>query len=169
MEGRTITMASGTHMARASEVEKAVENARRLLKSQGFDCETTAEELKRWFQADTPYDKDMKLEDILETPLIVVHELVEIDNVKRMGLVLTKNVIVENLQKVDDAHLNAAEVELKLAVSLRDIAHIKDRLDDIKAWSEDLSVTPENRENYRKMYAKTLKALDGLAQHGSPY
>jgi hypothetical protein len=155
-------------MARASEVKKAVENARRLLQSHGFDCETTAEELVQWFQADTPYDKDMKVDDILETPLIVAHELVEIDNVKRMGLVLTKHVIVENLQKVDDAHMKAAEVELQLAVSLRDIAHIKERLDDIKAWSEDLSVTPENRDGYRKMYAETLKALEGLVQHASP-
>jgi hypothetical protein len=155
-------------MARASEVKKAVENARRLLQSHGFDCETTAEELVQWFQADTPYDKDMKVDDILETPLIVAHELVEIDNVKRMGLVLTKHVIVENLQKVDDAHMKAAEVELQLAVSLRDTAHIKERLDDIKAWSEDLSVTPENRDGYRKMYAETLKALEGLVQHESP-
>ena len=150
-------------MAKDIRVRRAVEKARRLLRSYGLDCQTTAEELERWFQAETPYDNDMKLEDILEIPLIVVHELVEIDNVKRMGLALTEDVIVENLQKVDDAHLKAAEVELELTFSLMETAHIRDRLKDIKAWSEDPSVTPVNRENYRKMHAATLNALERLA------
>jgi len=35
-------------------------------------------------------------------PLYMVHELVEIENVKAMGLELTKDVIIRNMQKVDD-------------------------------------------------------------------
>ncbi len=41
----------------------------------------------------------------------MVHELVEIDEVRRMGLRITKDVIVRNMVRTNDAHLKAARVE----------------------------------------------------------
>jgi hypothetical protein len=143
-----------------SEVLKAVENAKRLLRNRGYDCQVTPEELVQWFKADTPYDQDFGLEKVIANPLIVVHELVEIENVKRMGLALTKDVIMRNLNKVDDAHLKAVEIELQLAKSTKDVEHIRDRLEDIKTWIEDPSVTPKNKESYRKLLTSYLNALD---------
>lgn len=150
-------------MATDSEVHQAVQDAKRLLEHNGYDCSTTADDLRRWFDADTPFDEDFGLDEILKCPLLVVHELVEIDNVKRMGLSLTKDVIVENLEKVDDAHLIATEAELKIAIVLREVGHIRDRLGNIRMWSEDDTVTPENKEKYRKMHSETLKALQSLS------
>lgn len=150
-------------MATSTEVNQAVQDAKRLLEDNGYDCTTTADDLRRWFEADTPFDEDFGLDDVLRHPLLVVHELVEIANVKRMGLSLTKDVIVTNLEKVDDAHLTATEAELKIAFALRDVGHIKHRLDNIRMWSEDDTVTPENKEKYRRMYSETLKALQSLS------
>lgn len=77
-----------------------------------------------------------------------------------MGLALTKDVIMRNLNKVDDAHLKAVEIELQLAKSTKDVEHIRDRLEDIKTWIEDPSVTPKNKESYRKLLTSYLNALD---------
>jgi len=41
----------------------------------------------------------------------MVHELVEIDEVRRMGLRITKDVIVRNMVRTTDAPLKAARVE----------------------------------------------------------
>ena len=142
---------------------KAVENAKQLLRNHGYDCQVTPEDLVQWFEADTPYDQGFGLKEAIAIPLIVVHELVEIENVKRMGLRLTKDVIINNLSKVDDAHLKATEIELQLAKSTKNAEHIRDRLMDINTWIKDPSVTPENKESYRKLharYARTLKRFD---------
>ena len=149
-------------MAENGEVDRAVAEAKQLLSQHGYDCQATAEDLILWFQADTPYDENFELEKALAKPLIVVHELVEIDNVKRMGIALTKNAIVDNIEKVDDAHLKAAEVELQIAASLGDARHLRWRLEHIRIWSEDPSVTPSNRERYKEMLAKVAETVEDL-------
>ena len=150
-------------MATSSEINQAVQEAKQLLKDHGYDCTTTADDLRRWFEADTPFDEDFGLNEVLKQPLIVVHELVEIENVKQMGLSLTKDVIIKNLEKVDDAHMIATEVELKIAIAMRDVNHIRDRLENIRMWSEDDTVTPVNKEKYRRMHSETLNALQSLS------
>ena len=150
-------------MASSFEIDQAVQEARHLLEDNGYDCTTTADDLRRWFEADTPFDEDFGLDEVLKHPLIVVHELVEIENVKKMGLSLTKDVIVKNLERVDDAHMIAAEVELKIAIAIRAVDHIRDRLENIRMWIEDDTVTPENKEKYRKMHSETLKSLQSLS------
>lgn len=149
-------------MVRDAEIRNAVENARSLLSNHGYDCRTTVEDFILWFQADTPYDQGGEFDYVIHNPLLVAHELVEIENVKAMGLKLTKDVIVKNLQNVDDAHLKAVLVEIELAISLKNSRHIRERVDHIRLWIEDPSVTPENKDQYRELRAKTLDALARL-------
>lgn len=148
-------------------MRKAVENARKLLRNHGHDCHVTPEDLVQWFEADTPYDQGFGLKEAIAIPLIVVHELVEIENVKRMGLRLTKDVIVNNLNRVDDAHLKATEIELELAESTKNVEYIRDRLKDMNGWIKDPSVTPENKESYRKLHARYVRTLKRFSKEMS--
>jgi hypothetical protein len=144
------------------EVDRAVAQAKRLLSEHGHECQATAEDMVLWFQADTPYDEDFGLDKVIRKPLVVVHELVEIDNVKRMGIALARNAIVDNMEKVDDAHLKAAKVELQIAASMRDVGHLRWRSEHIRMWSEDPSVAPSNRERYKRMLVKVAKTIEEL-------
>jgi hypothetical protein len=90
---------------------------------------------------------------------------VEIENVKAMGLELTKDVIIRNMQKVDDAHLKATRIELQLAVSMRDIRHISERMNHISMWIEDPSVTPENKKQYGELKARVHEVLVSLKRN----
>ena len=101
---------------------------------------------------------------MIRNPLFVAHELVEIDNVKEMGLALTKDVIVKNMKKVDDAHLKAAQIEIQLAISMNKTQHIKDRIKDIQSWIKDSSVVEENKKEYRELKAKALRALAEMSK-----
>lgn len=149
-------------MGRDAEIRSAVEGARLLLSNHGNDCRTTVEDFVLWFQADTPYDQGDEFEIVIHNPLLVAHELVEIESVKAMGLKLTKDVIVRNMQKVDDAHLKATQIELELAVSLKASQHISERVDHICMWIEDSSVSAENKEQYRILRQRAIEALKSL-------
>jgi|SRR3989339_955079 len=151
-------------MVRDADIKNAVENARALLRKHGYDCGTTVEDFVLWFQADTPYDQGGEFDAVIHNPLLVAHELVEIENVKAMGLKLTKDVIVKNMQMVDDAHLKATRIELDLAICLKDVQHIGERLDHIRMWLDDPSVTCENKEQYRRLRATTVETLARLSK-----
>jgi hypothetical protein len=152
----------GSRTANESNVLEAVENAREMLRRVGYECGTTVEDLVLWFQADTPYDEGFGLDSLVKSPLLVAHELVEIERVKAMGLRLTKDVIVENMEKVDDAHLDATTVEIELALSLGELDHVNERMGHLGMWLEDPSVTEGNRRKYRELREKTLLAVEAL-------
>lgn len=54
----------------------------------------------------------------------MVHEVVEIAELKRMGLEI-KDVIVKNVEQVCEAHLRAIEVEMEIAGVMGDDEHIR--------------------------------------------
>ncbi len=151
-------------MVRDAEIRNAVENARSLLGDHGYDCRTTVEDFILWFQADTPYDQGGEFDYVIRSPLLVAHELVEIESVKAMGLNLTKDVILENVHRVDDAHLTATQTELELAASLRDTPHISERIKHISMWIEDSSVSAENKAKYLVLKGRALEILADLQQ-----
>ncbi len=136
-----------------------MENARSLLAEHGRTCTTSVEDLKQWFLAETPFDKDFGLNQVVKSPLLVVHELVEIEEVMRMGLTLSKNVIVDNLGKVDDAHLKAVKVEIDIALSKRNRRHLRDRMEDLRSWIKDSSVSPRNRSEYARLLRRVAGSL----------
>lgn len=156
--GQSASGVGGT-MADYARVERAVQDAKRLLGKHGIACSSTADDLIAWFQADTPYP-DATLDDVLDMPLIVVHELVEIHEVKKMGLRFTKDVILKNLEAVDRAHCLATLVELKMAIELEDVGHVRSRMGSIASWIDDPLSTDECKAEYRRIYAAARKILE---------
>ena len=143
------------------ELRDAVDAAKRLLKAQGRECSTTPAELTAWFEAETPYD-DVSLEEVLKNPYLVVHELVEIEEVRRKGLVIGKRTIVDNLEKVDEAHLVATRLELECAYAQGDSGHIRSRIPDIVAWLDDPSVSQSQKDEYSRLLVEAEKMAEAL-------
>ncbi len=129
------------------QFERAVSEADALLAGHGYAYRGDAAELMAWLQTDTPYPNPSPAE-ILDTPLLVVHEIVEIAEVRRMGLRITKDVIVRNMERINDAHLRATEVELELAIRDRRTDYVLSRFRDVASWCEDPLLTPAQREAY---------------------
>lgn len=90
-------------IATRSDIENAVQSAMQILRRFGRTCDVSAEDITKWFEADTLYP-DMTLDEVLKNGWLVVHEIVEIDTMKKGGLVLTKNVIIGHPEQVDLAH-----------------------------------------------------------------
>ncbi|HIH02251.1 TPA: hypothetical protein HA259_09370 [Thermoplasmata archaeon] len=142
------------------EVEEAVSKAKGLLRELGYECDVTSGDLRRWFEADTLYDQDFGLDKVIAVPLIVVHELVEIDEVKKTGLQLGKRVILDNPDLVEAAHLKATEMEMRAALSVRNFEHVRARLANMRSWIEDPSVSPEYKERYSELHASISEELE---------
>lgn len=140
------------------DIGEAFYNAERLLEEHGFLCAVSAEEFKDWFGFTTAYS-DIGLDDVLRRPLLAAHEIVEIAEVKRMGIPVTKDVIRRRPDLIYEAHLKAFEVELQLAEGLRDWSHIRGRLLDVQSWLEDPLLPPKARPRCEDLLKRTKELL----------
>ncbi|MGQ0796450.1 MAG: hypothetical protein ACT4OI_01095 [Methanobacteriota archaeon] len=134
-----------------------------MLRDCGYSSRASAKDFVAWLRADTPYPNPTP-DALLENPFLVVHEIVEIEEVRRRGLRITRDVIVRNLAAVDIAHARAAEVELEVARAHGAFDHMRECLDDVRGWASDPGVTPGQRKLYRSLYRKTKAAIDELAR-----
>jgi len=152
-------------MADLAKVQRVVSDTRRFLAEHGVECSSTADDLVAWFQADTPYP-DITLDEVLDQPLLVVHELVEMDEVKKMGLKFTKDVILKNPEAVDRAHCLATLVELRMSMELGDVEHVRRRIESIASWIDDPLSTDECRAEYSRIYAIAKSMLETSSRKG---
>jgi hypothetical protein len=141
-----------------TEVSKAFRYAKVMLRSQRIPFDVSAREFRAWLEADTPWP-DMSLDTLLSRPLLVAHELVEIDTVKKMGLRITKSVIVDNPDMVYEAHLKAFEVELLLAKRRRNWSHIGERIEDVQNWIDDPLLPQKLKPKCRALREDAQEAL----------
>ncbi len=137
----------------------AVSAGNALLARHGVRQRGTAAELEAWLRTDTPYPNP-EPGDLLDTPFLVVHEIVEIDAAKRRGLTITKDVIVRNMVAINDAHLEAAEVELRIAAAEGDRGYVEKRYADLRAWCDDSLLTEAERGAYGAFRDRVARWLE---------
>jgi hypothetical protein len=65
-----------------SRIENALQSTMLALAKIGRTCDVSAEDTVKWFDADTLYP-DITLDEVLNNPWLVVHEIAEIDAVKK--------------------------------------------------------------------------------------
>ena len=116
--------------------------------------DVSPEELVEYFSGDTPTGDKTTLRMVLDNPWILLHELVEIQTLKKMGLKITRHLLWDNQQEVYEAHLIAFEIELAVANKHGDNQWIERRIQLIPSWIEDSSMPPEMRLKYQALLRK---------------
>lgn len=113
-----------------AEAENKIEKTRKALSSIRYLAEeTTAKELFDYMTGDTFSGDKTTLEDVLGNEYLLVHELVEVNELKKLGRTINKRVIVDSPKAVIySAHLTAMEAELIYALRKRDYSWVKIRL-----------------------------------------
>ena len=142
-------------------VPSSMGTTRLLLRKAGYECHVTSSELVAWLKTDTPYLNPSN-ESLLKNPYLVIHEAVEINEVKKMGLRITKDVIVRNMERINDAHLTASIVEFDIAAKDAALDHLRSRYGDLRSWCEDPLLTPVQKERYEAFRAETERRLRAL-------
>ena len=146
----------------SSEIDAKIRKAKEALEQFGYySVDVSAREFYDYMTGEIFSDDPTTLQDVLNNEYIMIHELVEISELKRMGRRIDKNVIMETPRiLVYTAHFNAIETELKYALHKRDTYWAKIRLrqhkesvlDDDPNLPEELRPRAEEiHEKYRRL------------------
>lgn len=104
------------------------------------------------------------LDDVLGSEYLMVHELVEINELKKSGRIINKRLIVESPKTVIyDAHLTAMETELDYVLNKKDFFWVKLRLRlalKESVLDDDPNLPEEVRPRAEALYEKFRRILE---------
>ncbi|MGB9693855.1 MAG: hypothetical protein ACPLYF_03330 [Fervidobacterium sp.] len=109
------------------EIENRIETTKRALRSIGYIVkEVSAQEFYDYMTGEIFSEDTTTLKDVLGNEYLLVHELVEINELKKMGRTIDKRVIVNSPKTmIYDAHLTAMETELNYALHKKIISGLR--------------------------------------------
>ncbi len=114
-----------------------------LLKSEYPVDEMQAQELIDYFSGEAPSGDTTTIDDVLESKWLLVHEIIEIDQLKKMGFQISVNLLHTHPIEVFQAHLTATKYELNFASEANDSSWVKSRLVHVRSWLEDTTLPNE--------------------------
>ncbi len=119
--------------------------------------EIYAQELIDYFEGEAPSGDTITLDDVLQSKWLLIHEIIELNELKKMGLKISASLLFSESEKVNQAHLIATEWKLALAFDAKDFSWIATRLVHIKSWLEDSSISKDSSDRCKAMLAKYSK------------
>jgi hypothetical protein len=126
--------AKGVNMSQnedlSKEIEARIRRANRELRKIDYVAyNVSAREFYDYMTGEIFSDDPTTLKDVLGNEFLMVHELSEMSELKRMGRVIDKRVIVDSPKTVIyEAHFKAMELELEYAIYKKDYYWAKFRL-----------------------------------------
>lgn len=145
----------------SGEIETKIREAEEALKQFGRDVlKVSAEEFYDYMTGEIFSEDPTTLRDVLGNEYIMIHELVEMSELKKIGRKIDKYVIMET-PKIPfyTAHFNAMETELEYALYKGDTYWIKTRLRQHKEsiLEDDPNLPEELRPRAKQIYEKYHK------------
>lgn len=112
------------------EILNRMKTTTKLVKSLGYELEDVAsQEFYDFMTGDIFSGDTTTLKDVLENEYLMMHELVEISELKKMGRKIDKRVIVDSSKEVIyKAHFFAQEFEMNYALAKKDYSWVRLRL-----------------------------------------
>jgi hypothetical protein len=140
------------------EVDVRIRHAREALEQFGYgSVDVSAKEFYDYMTGEIFSDDSTTLRDVLGNEYVMVHELVEIGELKKIGRKIDKHVIME-IPKIPFyiAHLNAMDTELRYALYKGDTYWAKIRLKQHKesVLDDDPNLPEELRPRAEEIYEK---------------
>jgi len=120
----------------------------------GFENCVKAEEIEIYLSAHTYEDDKISREEIIQSEYLMLHEIVEVCCLKRKGLKITKDVIMNNIDEVYECHLEAMEREIDYARKNGDEIWVMRRVRDLKSYLDDLYLPTNLRQRVLKLIEK---------------
>lgn len=124
----------------------------------------TVKELLTYLSAQTYEEDRLRAEDIVRNEYLMLHELVEIAVLKRMGWEITRDVIVRAYPDTYKAHLVAMRAELEFARRRGDRAWLARRLRDLKSYLSDPYLPRELIGEVRRLISDVERWLRELEE-----
>jgi hypothetical protein len=146
-----------------SKIDTRIEATRRALTSISYSIEeVSAQEFYDYMTGEIFSDDPTTLDDVLGNEYLMVHELVEMNELKKMGRTIDKRVIIDSPKTVIyDAHLTAMETELRYAFNKKDYYWVKIRLRHHKesVLDDDPNLPEEMRPRAEELFRTFSEAV----------
>jgi hypothetical protein len=120
------------------------EIAKAIAKNEAFlsealinEDDVTPQEIIEYFSDDTPTGDTTTINDVLEHPWLLLHEIVELKNLKLKGFIISRKLVWDNYLDVLEAHIAATSTELRIAKAHGDFDWVSKRVKLIPSWLED--------------------------------
>jgi len=137
--------------------------AKKNLKSIGYVVEEVSTKEFYDFMTGEIFSEDtITLVDVLENDYLMIHEVVEINELKKMGRIINSRVIMDSPKTIIyEAHLIALEKELEYALYRKDYSWIKIRLRQYKEsiLESDSNLPVHMKPKAEAIYEKFLKVV----------
>ncbi len=149
------------------EIQEKIRNETRIIISLGYEAtHVSAREFHDWMTGVIFSEDATTLQDVLDNEYLMVHELVEISELKKMGYKITKRVIVESPREaIYKAHFFAQDFEMNYALTKKDLSWVKERFEHHKRMLYDDPDLPiELRPTAQAIYDKYLKIIKETLQ-----
>jgi hypothetical protein len=142
----------------SSEIDAKIKKAKEALKQFGYNAaDVSTKEFYDYMTGELFSDDPTTLRDVLGNEYIMIHELVEISELKRIGRKIDKRVIMET-PKIPfyTTHFDAMETELKYALYKSDTywARIRLRQHKESVLDDDPNLPEELRSRAEEIYEK---------------
>lgn len=122
----------------SKRINKKLRDAIKILKELGYESQhLSPKEFYDYMTGETPTGDTITIVDVLGNDFLIIHEVVEISELKKMGIPIHRRTIMMFHPKVYEAHFTATEYELYYALDKKDYDWLKARINHAKSWLED--------------------------------
>ncbi len=116
---------------------KRIKNICNKLREYGVECNVSIEEFIDYMSSPTYVQDSFSIRDIIDNDYLLMHELIEITILKKLGYRITPNILREAYPDTYLAHLKALEKELEIAYMNGDLEWVRKRLTDLYSYLYD--------------------------------
>ncbi len=137
------------------EIADRIREAERILSERGYDYERVEpREFFDYLTGPTATGDKTTLREVLDSRYLMVHELVEMSELKKRGIPLRKDTVTTFHPAVYEVHMTAFDFELSLARDEGDRGWVEQRVRLVDSWLEDELMPPHLARVCRRLKEK---------------
>jgi len=114
-----------------------------------------------YMTGETPTGDIITIVDVLENVFLMIYEVVEISELKKLGISINKRTVMMTFPNpINEAHYTAIQYELDYALSSKNYDWSKIRMKHSKFWLEDKDLPQHLIAGYKALIEKFSKTLE---------
>ncbi len=152
--------ASPSYNVLRNRIAEKLKETVKALKELGYkSLQLSPKEFYDYLTGETPTGDTTTIVDVLGNDFLLIHEVVEMSELKKKGIPINENTVMMFLPEVYEAHYTATEYELNFVLSKKDFDWLRVRIDHAKSWLEDSSMPQHLAPRCKAIIKKFSKLL----------
>ncbi len=142
-----------------NEIILKIKEAISKLKEIGYKSQQISpKEFYDYMTGETPTGDTITILDVLDNEYLMIHEVVEISELKKLGIPINKQTVMMTFPDPSYyTHYTATEYELDYALSKGDCDWLRFRMKHVKSWLEDEDLPQHLIPRYKALMKKFSK------------